>query len=431
MRNHILILLGIVHFTCAFTGWTTQNDSRGTVLYVASSTNRNLEVIQILERMTEYFSSMVDTSSNQFYSLSRPQSGELLHRHCPIRDMGVTWDAQTISFFWEDCRRNEIPVTSIDYKIPHLEMSHHRTLISNAIQSTIQHYIGHLVKDEHGLTLDSIFLEEDSSIAHSGFLILLLLSSSSSSILEEQKIASIVEDLILGILSMQRSDGAFHVYFDQDNVFQMIDFYPGEAMVALMEAYSSDIISSSTKQRIMSSMKTAFEFYSHYYNQGTDVNYNIWQVQAFARFFHVLDKSHDHLSNPVANYVLSMCQDIVESPAWKMMARGSSFYPNLQTIEIVCGLDAIMEGILIAQKLSLDTIVTSFERNANNAVSFIRTIQDKVPKTAIVGKGGLGYGGIQVFEQRLDVTGHAIHGLIKVVRWNTGVVSQIRSNHLL
>jgi len=32
----------------------------------------------------------------------------------------------------------------------------------------------------------------------------------------------------------------------------------------------------------------------------------------------------------------------------------------------------------------------------------------------IVGNGGLGYGGIQVFEQRLDVTGHAISALVKL-----------------
>ena len=32
----------------------------------------------------------------------------------------------------------------------------------------------------------------------------------------------------------------------------------------------------------------------------------------------------------------------------------------------------------------------------------------------IVGSGGLGYGGIQVFEQRLDVTGHAISALVKL-----------------
>jgi hypothetical protein len=412
MRNHIFLLLGIFHLTHSFTTWTGSKYSSG----LFSSNDENLEVIQMLGSMTEYFSSMIDTSTYRFYSLSRPQSEEFVHLHCPIRDMGVTWDAQTITLFWDACRQYEIPLTSIYHDIPHAEMSHHCIHISKAIQSTIHLYMAHLVKDENGLILDSKFLKEASSIAHSGFLILLM----SSCMLEERKKKIVVEDLISSILSMQRSDGAFCVYFGEDNVIQMIEFYPGEAMVGLMEAYSSDIISSSTKQKLMSSMKKAFEFYSSYYDQGTEVNYNIWQVQAFARFFHVLDENHDNLSNLVANYVLLMCQDIIESPAWKMMARGSSFYPNLQTIEIVCGLDAIMEGIVIAQKISIDTaVIASLDRNAKNAVSFIKTIQNQVPETAIVGKGGLGYGGIRVLEQRLDVTGHAFHALTKVVRWNT------------
>lgn len=413
MRKHTFLLLRIFQLTHSFTIWTRHKCFRGTELF-SSNDHGNLEVIRMLGRMTEYFSSMVDTSTNRFYSLSRPQSEEFEHIHCPIRDMGVTWDAQTISLFWDDsCCQNEMQSY---FEIPHQGMTHHCIHMSKAIQSTIDIYMDHLLKYENGLILNSKFLKEESNIAHSGFMILLLLSSP---ILEEKNIQPVVEDLISSIISMQRSDGAFYVYFGQENVFQMIEFYPGEAMVGLMEAYSSDIISSSTKQKIMTTMEKAFQFYSSYYDQGVTVNYNIWQVQAFARFFHVLDESHDNESkNLVANYVLTMCQDIIASPSWKMMARGSSFYPNLQTIEIACGLDAIMEGIVIAQKLSLDTVLTSLDRNAKNAVRFIKTIQDQIPNNAVVGKGGLGYGGIQVLEQRLDVTGHAIHALIKVVRWN-------------
>ena len=55
-----------------------------------------------------------------------------------------------------------------------------------------------------------------------------------------------------------------------------------------------------------------------------------------------------------------------------------------------------------------------FQMHARNAVYFLEWSQDQVADDCVVGKGGLGYGGIQVLEQRLDVTGHAISALMKL-----------------
>ena len=52
--------------------------------------------------------------------------------------------------------------------------------------------------------------------------------------------------------------------------------------------------------------------------------------------------------------------------------------------------------------------------HATNAVYFLEWVQAQVPESCTVGKGGLGYGGLQVFEQRLDVTGHAVSALVKL-----------------
>jgi hypothetical protein len=109
-----------------------------------------------------------------------------------------------------------------------------------------------------------------------------------------------------------------------------------------------------------------------------------------------------------------MCEDIIQSKSWKYeLARGQSFYPNLDTIEIACGLDALADGMRVA-RATADARLEAFERQAKNAVSFLQWAQEQVPPNVAVGRGGLGYGGVTVLEQRLDVTGHAISALTKL-----------------
>ena len=118
----------------------------------------------------------------------------------------------------------------------------------------------------------------------------------------------------------------------------------------------------------------------------------------------------------VQRYVLDMCQEICQSRSWKyQLSRGQSFYPNVEVVEIVCGLDALAEGIRIAQDLlGEEDTTTMFKMHAKRALYFIEWAQSQVSDDCLVGKGGLGYGGVQVFEQRLDITGHAISALGKL-----------------
>ena len=116
----------------------------------------------------------------------------------------------------------------------------------------------------------------------------------------------------------------------------------------------------------------------------------------------------------MAQHVLQMCRDIVHSRAWKELKQGQRFYANLNTVEIVCGLDAIAEGIRLASAIGDDNTAALLKRNAMNAVYFVEWSQSQVSKDSPVGYGGLGFGGTQVIEQRLDVTGHALSALVKL-----------------
>ena len=324
--------------------------------------------------------------------------------------------------------------------------------------------------------IDSQFLQEQSTIGHSAFFILATLGieNDSSSTVDNSRLQTgndgVVDSFVRGILSMQRpKDGAFAIRFpkqldsiqdqrndappdDDSNVYNGIEFFPGEAMVALMEAYGMEdnvhsriVLDESTRQAILPAMMRAFDFYSnHYYQGNVDANYPIWQVQAFSRLYLAISQHHQHEerlldgTKQVGTYVLDLCQDIVNSRAWKEMKRGSPFYPNLQTLEISCGLDALAIGMRVASHLLMDEVEIDSSRSSRdlgdtkelfwyhskNAITYLKYMQDLVPQ-GNVGHGGLGFGGLQVIEQRLDVAGHTLSALIKLHEDNSSVTGHV------
>ena len=303
----------------------------------------------------------------------------------------------------------------------------------SAVHSTLQAYNNsYFVVDDGGtLALDPELLQETPNIAHSALMIMASAGAQRLSMFQNGNTISRVpqiDGLVRGILSMQRlSDGAFRIEFDDNgsgDVYRGIDFFPGEAMLALMDAYHlseqyDGMLDACTRDAILPSMERAFVFYCDYYHQrNADVNYNIWQIQAYAKFFDILDRTgRSEQARLLATHILCMCQDIINSKAWKYeLSRGRSFYSNLNTVEIVCGLDALADGIRIAFAIGDTQMAALLQRNARNAICFIQWMQDQVPLDSPAGYGGLGYGGVRVLEQRLDVTGHAISALTKLLR---------------
>lgn len=440
----------------------------------------------VLWRMTLFFSEMVDTNfcpenditvsssatrtgapsartrttTSRFYYECFPPTGERVHRRdVPIRDLAAAWDATKIVNYWKQVGTHEYR----DVHGNHRHAAAWNERLTDAVRCTIEFYNSSYVPiptsavcdardGSSKLALDPDVLAEPSNIAHSALMILAATGAIQATrqqpdgnhgAVDDDSCPQIpLEELVRGLLSMQHGGnnldddstcGAFQIEFlaEKPSVYHGIEFYPGEAMVALMDAYVlsldvPDTLSEATGRAILSSLERAFEFYSNYYRSGdVDTNYNVWQVQAFARYYDVLVQKERYnvvddpmLSRRVADSCLEMCQDIVNSKAWKYeLARGSSFYPNLGTIEISCGLDALADGIRVALSTKdTEPQAAVLLHHAKNAVNFLHWAQDQVPADAPVGRGGLGHGGINVLAQRLDVSGHAVSALTKLYK---------------
>jgi len=373
---------------------------------------------EILWPMTTFFADMVDQSSGRFYYLCFPSKGEKEKRCVPIRDMAAIWDATKALQFLRERNVNIMERSSCD-------------ILSNAIRESIQAYNSFYQPIANGVALSKEVLLEKPNIAHSAMMILACAGAMRLSLLDNS-LDSIppIEKLTRGILSSQLPNGSFLPEFigSEDDMYREIEFIPGEAMVALMEIHDlstnmDGLISSETRKDIKSSMMKAFEYYSgYYYERDVGINYNIWQIQAFAKLHSSLSlqspENSDKLSS-IRSYVLDLCDDIIDSKGWKHeLSRGQSFYPNLHTVEIACGLDSLVDGLGVVRSLADDpeSRALRYEINIKNALYFLEWAQKRVPVESPAGYGGLGYGGVQVFEQRLDVTGHAISALTKILR---------------
>lgn len=371
-------------------------------------------------KMTRFFGQdMVDPTSNRFYCYCYPSRGECVHFHFPIRDLAAAWDAtKALGFSFaaqSDCGFDNFH--ALQYQL------------ADAIRVTVVNYFESLSpiaasRIDGATCVSEDVLNEDATIGHSALLLLAWSGASRLGIfLPDEPMP--VESVVKGILSMQMKSGAFGCSFRKpDEYLTGIEFFPGEAMLALMDIYA---LSKDTKTRhsiditiqesILLAMERAFKFYSQYYDKNEpDVNYNIWQAQAFARHYDSFPGQSDQ-KEAVAKYVLDLCHEICQSRSWKhQLARGTSFYVNLETVEVVCGLDALSEGFRIAQEQKDEDSISKFRIHIMNAVRFVGWVQDQVPEDVAVGHGGLGYGGIQVLEQRLDVTGHGLSAMTKLHR---------------
>ena len=399
--HHIIVtLLSFITTSSSFHAPKQSNGIHLTQLYQTNAHHQH----ELLQGMVQFVGrDMINPKTNRFYYYCRPHDGRCEHVHMPLRDLAAVWDA-TKAIEYLNGQNSEILQPLVD-----------------AVKCTLRYYVGALesVQQKEDLSLSEDVLLEPIHIGHSALLLLSACNALKLNMVDEhdmEDIKNAIDGLSRGILSKQLDNGAFCSYYkDKIDYVQGIAFFPGEAILALITAYNCNFLDKTTNERIMSAMLHAFEFYSdYYYNEDVDMNYNIWQVIAFAALYDCLHRKSQK-QDEVAGYVLAMCQEICQSKSWKyQLSRGQSFYVNLDTIEIACGLDALAEGIRVAKLQQEIELVTLFERNAANALQFLSWMQSHVPSTCVLGSGGLGYGGICVLEQRLDVTGHAISAMVKL-----------------
>jgi hypothetical protein len=109
------------------------------------------------------------------------------------------------------------------------------------------------------------------AMGHSAFVILTLLE------MEHPRRDEYLEQFANGILSLQEPSGEYRTYFFSDLDANQ-DYFPGEACLALMSLYER-----TRDERILDSVKSAFLYYSRYWDDRQTTAFANWHIQAHER----------------------------------------------------------------------------------------------------------------------------------------------------
>lgn len=330
----------------------------------------------------EWYKGMISERTGRLVYSYDPETDFAVEDGSPIRDIASIWDVALLGRFLS--RPDLLPL----------------------VERSLEHYGGYLVPRDGALILDPMLLGEPSCIAHSAFMLLALLESDVPG--REAKITALAE----GIMRQQRQDGSYRIHFgDEDD--QGIEFYPGEAMLALMQAYALG-----GDAGYLASVERGFGYHGNRFpTPDLLVFYANWQSQ-YATLLHASTRN-GALRSAVRDYIFSLHDQIL----------GAGFYDGIEhrpmrqaTVEVACALEGINDAYTIAAREGDDARNRAYERCIRIALVWLfraQRLEDCAPRE----KGGFGHS-LTDRTQRIDVTGHVGSGFIKSARNRIAVSSR-------
>jgi hypothetical protein len=331
---------------------------------------------QRLEQAHRWYTGMVDPETGRFEYFYVPQTNSFIRENCPIRDIASVWDAEVLE---EHLGREELrPVA----------------------KTTLHRYCGHLVERDGCLIVDSEYLGESSSIAHSAFLLLALLHSSPC---EEHTITSLTE----GILRQQRLDGSYKIYFDA-HPDDGEELYPGEAMLALVEAYRQ---LRDARAGYLWSAALGFGFYDAKFFQEGRVGDNLlvffanWQSQAGRA---LAESTPDFtIKKTVTDYLYRIHDRLIDCGFYENIER----YPDRQvSVEVACAVEGLNDAYSLARGSDRPR-TKRYWSCICTGLRYLLRLQCTEGGTARE-RGGFGLT-LEDRSQRIDITGHAVSAFLK------------------
>lgn len=331
-----------------------------------------------LELILGWYKGMVSEATGRLVYSYDPELDAVITDGNPIRDIASIWDLELLSRFLG--RSDLLPLA----------------------ERSLKHHLGFLVARDGALIVHPDRLGEPAGIAHSAFMLLAILESRITG--RAAKVVALAE----GILRQQRPDGSYRIHF-ADDWDEGLEFYPGEAMLALMEAYALV-----HDPRYLSSVERGFGYYSDRFSpNGVAVDllvfYANWQSQ-YAALLHAETRS-DALRTAVRDYVFALHDRVRRSGFYDDIER----YPLRQaTVEIACALEGANDAYSIAARERDGHHMQSYEQSIQTALVWLfraQRLEGCTPRE----RGGFGHSLIDR-TQRIDVTGHVLAGFIKSAR---------------
>lgn len=333
-----------------------------------------LDVMQRLSLILDWYKGMIRQETGRIAYTYDPLDDVAVFDDSAIRDIGSIWDVEVLSHFLG------------------------RPDMIRIVEGPLRRYVSDLIDRDGTLILDPERLGEPPGIAHNAFMILSLLSSS----LPDRDAKAM--GLAAGILRQQRGDGSYRIHFSEEPD-SGIEFYPGEAMLALMETYAA-----TGDARYLESVERGFACYRKVAPAPDLLVFHAnWQSQ-YAALLHRHTTS-GRVRRAVRDYVFALHDRILDARFYEEVERS----PRQQaTVEVACALEGVNDGYAITVHEGDQRRMRAYERCIRVALEYLflaQRLEDCTPRE----RGGFGHSLVD-HTQRIDVTGHVASGFIKAAR---------------
>lgn len=300
--------------------------------------------------------------------------------------------------------KNFVRQLATGWAMTNVELYLHNNVPETFINPFIDYYVKRMqYKDNYA------FLElrkDDACLAYNAFLIQILLNSN----YPNKEI--LIEKLANGILHVQRNDGSYQTDMLNPEKKSGIDYYPGEAMLALINLYKT-----TKNENYLKSIEKAFPYYRDYWRSHKNTAFVPWQTEAYAGLIEYNN------NNELQEFIIEMNNWLLE----KQILTGDShkiggFGPLEPNSASLVYLEGINDAYRMLLTRSNDKELIKKYKHAI-ALGTRYTLQTQYttknayfPNSHII-IGGF-RGGITRYEVRIDMTQHGSMAVLKALQNN-------------
>ncbi len=216
----------------------------------------------------------------------------------------------------------------------------------------------------------------------------------------------LMRELADGILYQQSKNGRFDTFFFSNQATGK-DYYPGEALLALMSLYEH-----TGEQRYLDSVTEALPYYVSYFENTPNTAFVPWQTQAFVKYY---EETEDQAA---ADFVFAMNDFMVGA-----FSTGESCEPYTASAGIVTGVyvEGMTQAYALAKMVGDKERADCYERFIHDGLQTVLDLQfplqdldlsvysEDTFKTA---EGGF-VGSIKDLTMQVDRNQHAVMALIR------------------
>ena len=232
---------------------------------------------------------------------------------------------------------------------------------------------------------------------------------------ESSEYAKIMKQFVYSILNMQNKDGSFMAYFEPKVLKPGQNYFPGEAMLGLIEYYKIN-----PEERILRAIEKAFSYYKKYWKENKNRPFIPWHSCVWAQMYKITKKKkYADFVFEMNDWLITKQYDLKNSPYKDYF--GGWVREGVPNFEAAVYVEGLAEAYSVAKMLKDKKRIDSYGKTIVRALRFVLNLQFKPVDMYYVKKPSKTLGGFRASlvknYLRCDITDHAIVGMAKVLSY--------------